>query len=118
MSLGMKIMSVIITVILFVRMIEIYLYTSVAPIPFATLSNREWGQVGNNYFRGLFALGFQGFFMMICIGIYSVLVSSIQISGDIRGGGIYGSAVLRADKDRGTVKSHFRGALRGNGKKG
>ena len=82
-SLGMKIMSVIITVILFVRMIEIYLYTSVAPIPFATLSNREWGQVGNNYFRGLFALGFQGFFMMICIGIYSVLVSSIQISGDM-----------------------------------
>ncbi len=82
-SLGMKIMSVIITVILFVRMIEIYLYTSVAPIPFATLSNREWGQVGNSYFRGLFALGFQGFFMMICVGIYSVLVSSIQISGDM-----------------------------------
>ena len=79
-SLGMKIMSVIITVILFVRMIEIYLYTSVAPIPFATLSNREWGQVGNNYFRGLFALGFQGFFMMICVGIYAVLVSSIHIS--------------------------------------
>lgn len=82
-SLGMKIMSVIITVILFVRMIEIYLYTSVAPIPFATLSNREWGQVGNNYFRGLFALGFQGFFMMICVGIYGVLVSSIQISSDM-----------------------------------
>ena len=82
-SLGMKVMSVVITVILFVRMIEIYLYTSVAPIPFATLSNREWGQVGNNYFRGLFALGFQGFFMMICVGIYSVLVSSIQISSDM-----------------------------------
>lgn len=82
-SLGMKIMSVIITVILFVRMIEIYLYTSVAPIPFATLSNREWGQIGNNYFRGLFALGFQGFFMMICVGIYGVLVSSIQISSDM-----------------------------------
>ena len=82
-SLGMKIMSVVITVILFVRMIEIYLYTSVAPIPFATLSNREWGQIGNNYFRGLFALGFQGFFMMICVGIYSVLVSSIQISSDM-----------------------------------
>ena len=82
-SLGMKVMSVIITVILFVRMIEIYLYTSVAPIPFATLSHREWGQVGNNYFRGLFALGFQGFFMMICVGIYSVLVSSIQISTDM-----------------------------------
>ena len=82
-SLGMKIMSVIITVILFVRMIEIYLYTSVAPIPFATLANREWGQVGNNCFRGLFALGFQGFFMMICVGIYGVLVSSIQISADM-----------------------------------
>lgn len=82
-SLGMKIMSVVITVILFVRMIEIYLYTSVAPIPFATLSNREWGQVGSNYFRGLFALGFQGFFMMICVGIYSVLVSTIQISSDM-----------------------------------
>lgn len=82
-SLGMKIMSVIITVILFVRMIEIYLYTSVAPIPFATLANREWGQTGNNYFRGLFALGFQGFFMMICVGIYGVLVSSIQISSDM-----------------------------------
>lgn len=82
-SLGMKVMSVIITVILFVRMIEIYLYTSVAPIPFATLPNREWGQVGNNYFRGLFALGFQGFFMMICVGIYGVLVSSIQISSDM-----------------------------------
>lgn len=82
-SLGLKIMSVIITVILFVRMVEIYLYTSVAPIPFATLANREWGQVGNNYFKGLFALGFQGFFMMICVGIYSVLIASIQISADM-----------------------------------
>ena len=82
-SLCMKIMSVLITVILFGRMIEIYLYTSVAPIPFATLSNREWGQVGNNYFRGLLALGFQGFFMMVCVGIYAVLVSTIEISEDM-----------------------------------
>ena len=57
-SLCMKILSVLITVILYGRMIEIYLYTSVAPIPFATFSNREWGQVGNNYLRGLLALGF------------------------------------------------------------
>lgn len=78
-SLCMKIMALLITVILFGRMIEIYLYTSVAPIPFATMSNREWGQVGNNYFRGLLALGFQGFFMMVCVGIYAVLVSSIRI---------------------------------------
>lgn len=69
-SLCMKVMSVLITVILFGRMIEIYLYTSIAPIPFATMSNREWGQVGTNYFRGLLALGFQGFFMMVCVGIY------------------------------------------------
>ena len=82
-SLCMKIMSVLITVILYGRMIEIYLYTSVAPIPFATMSNREWGQVGNNYFRGLLALGFQGFFMMVCVGIYAVLVSTIEISDNM-----------------------------------
>lgn len=82
-SLCMKIMSVLITVILYGRMIEIYLYTSIAPIPFATLSNREWGQVGNNYVRGLLALGFQGFFMMVCVGIYAVLVSTMTISGNI-----------------------------------
>lgn len=82
-SLCMKILSVLITVILYGRMIEIYLYTSVAPIPFATLSNREWGQVGNNYFRGLLALGFQGFFMMVCVGIYAVLVSTIEISDNM-----------------------------------
>ncbi len=82
-SLCMKVMSVLITVILYGRMIEIYLYTSVASIPFATFSNREWGQVGNNYFRGLLALGFQGFFMMVCVGIYAVLVSTIQISSNM-----------------------------------
>ena len=57
-SLCMKIMSVLITVILYGRMIEIYLYCSVSPIPFATMTNREWGQIGNNYLKGLFALGF------------------------------------------------------------
>ena len=82
-SLCMKIMSVVITVVLYGRMIEIYLYTSVAPIPFATMSNREWGQIGNNYFRGLLALGFQGFFMMVCVGIYAVLVSTIEISDNM-----------------------------------
>lgn len=82
-SLCMKIMSVLITVILYGRMTEIYLYTSIAPIPFATFSNREWGQVGNSYFRGLLALGFQGFFMMVCVGIYAVLVSTIHISDNM-----------------------------------
>ena len=82
-SLCMKIMSVLITVILYGRMIEIYLYSSIAPIPFATMSNREWGQVGNSYLRGLLALGFQGFFMMVCVGIYAVLVSTIEISDNM-----------------------------------
>ena len=82
-SLCMKILSMLITVILYVRMVEIYLYTSVAPVPFATMANREWGQIGNNYLRGLFALGFQGFFIMVCVGIYAVLVSTIQISDNL-----------------------------------
>mgnify|MGYP007013960989 CR=1 FL=1 len=69
-SLGMKIISVLVTVVLYGRMIAIYLYTSVAPIPFATFTNREWGQIGNNYARGLLALGFQGFFIMVLVGIY------------------------------------------------
>ena len=64
-------------------MIEIYLYTSVAPIPFATMTNREWGQIGTNYLRGLFALAFQAFLMMVCVGIYGVLVASIQISANM-----------------------------------
>lgn len=82
-SFCMKIMSVVITVIMFGRMIEIYLFTSVAPIPFATLTNKEWGQIGTNYLRGLFALAFQAFLMMVCVGIYAVLVSSIQVSDNL-----------------------------------
>ena len=64
-SFGMKIMSVLITVILYGRMVEIYLYISVAPIPFATWTNKEWGSMGSNYFKGLFAVAFQGFFIMV-----------------------------------------------------
>ena len=82
-SLCMKIMSILITVILYGRMIEIYLYCSVAPIPFATMTNREWGQIGNNYLRILFALGFQGFLIMICVGIYAVLVNSMIIANNL-----------------------------------
>ena len=82
-SLGMKILSVLITVILYGRMIEIYLYCSVAPIPFATITSREWGSIGINYLKGLFALAFQGFFIMVCVGIYSVLIHSMTISSDV-----------------------------------
>lgn len=82
-SMCMKIISILITVVLYGRMIEIYLYTSVAPIPFATMSNREWGQIGNNYARGLLALGFQGFFIIVIVGIYCVLVNSMTVAADI-----------------------------------
>ena len=82
-SLCMKIMSVLITVILYGRMIEIYLYCSVSPIPFATFTNREWGQIGNNYLKSLFALGFQGFLIMICVGIYAVLVNNMIIADNL-----------------------------------
>lgn len=82
-SMCMKIISILITVVLYGRMIEIYLYTSVAPVPFATMTNREWGQIGNNYARGLLALGFQGFFIMVIVGIYCVLVNQMTVSADI-----------------------------------
>jgi hypothetical protein len=82
-SMCMKIISILITVILYGRMIEIYVYTSVAPIPFATFTNREWGNIGNSYVRGLLALGFQGFFIMVIVGIYCVLVSQMTVSDNI-----------------------------------
>jgi hypothetical protein len=95
-SLGMKILSVVITVIVYGRMIEIYLYTSVAPIPFATLTNKEWGQVGTGYMRGLFALAFQGLLMMVCVGIYAVLISTVTTSDDLHSAlfGIMGYSVI------------------------
>ena len=82
-SLCMKILSVCITVVIFGRMIEIYMYSSVGAIPFATFTNREWGQIGNNYLRGLVALGFQGFFIMVCVGIYAALINSFTVTTDI-----------------------------------
>ena len=82
-SMCMKIMSVLITGILYGRMIEIYLTCSVAPIPFATMTNREWGSIGNNYLKGLFALGVQGFFIMVCVGIYAVLVNEMVIASNL-----------------------------------
>ena len=63
--------------IIYSRFIEIYLYMSIAPIPFATMTNREWGSIGTNYLRGLLALAFQAFLIMACVGIYSTLISSM-----------------------------------------
>ena len=82
-SLCLKIMSILITVILYGRMIEIYCTVSVAPIPVATMVNREWGQIGNNYLKGLLALAFQGFLIMVCVGIYAVLINNMIIASNI-----------------------------------
>ena len=89
--LCMWILSIVIFVIVYGRMIEIYLTVSLAPIPFSTMANREWGQMGQNYLRSLFALGFQGFLILVCIAIYAVLVLAIPSSGSIHGA-IWGSA--------------------------
>ncbi len=79
------ILSVCVMLVLVGRMVEIYIYCSVGAIPFATMTNREWGQMGNNYLRGLVALGLQGFFIMVCIAVYSVLVSNIGSAANIHG---------------------------------
>ena len=75
--------TICIFIVIYGRMIEVYLVTSVAPIPMATMGNREWGQMGQNYLRTLFALGFQAFLIMVCVAIYSVLVQNISVSTDI-----------------------------------
>lgn len=76
-GVGMKIMSICIFIVIYGRMIEIYMITSLAPIPFATLMNKEQGNVGQNYIRSLIALGLQAFLIMVCVGIYAVLIQSI-----------------------------------------
>ena len=75
-------LNIIIFVIVYGRMLEIYMITSLAPIPMATLSNREMGGMGQNYLKSLFAVGFQGLLILLCVGIYAVLIQSIATSGD------------------------------------
>ncbi|MGJ0895735.1 VirB6/TrbL-like conjugal transfer protein, CD1112 family [Thomasclavelia ramosa] len=82
-QITMSILSVIIFVIVYGRMIEIYLMTSLAPIPLSTFGNREQSQTGQNYLKSLFALGFQGFLIMICVGIYAVLINDMAMSDDV-----------------------------------
>ena len=79
----MTALNIVIFVIVYGRMIEIYLMTSLAPIPFATSVNREVGHMGHNYFKSLFAVGFQGMLIMVCVAIYAVLVQSIATDGDM-----------------------------------
>ena len=89
-------LSKVIFVIVYARMIEIYLATSLAPIPMATFGNKEQSHIGQNYLRSLAALGFQGFLILICIGIYSVMIQSITFSSDVVGTlwGIVGYTIL------------------------
>lgn len=82
-QITMSILSVVIFVIVYGRMIEIYLMTSLAPIPLSTFGNREQSQTGQNYLKSLFALGFQGFLIMICVGIYAVLINDMAMSDDV-----------------------------------
>lgn len=76
-------LSICIFIIVYGRMIEIYLVTSVAPIPMATMLGKEWGGMGQNYLRSLFALGFQAFLIIVCVAIYAVLVENIAVGSDI-----------------------------------
>ena len=97
-KISVQIVAIIVFVITYGRMIEICIYSSVSAIPFATMGNKEWGQIGNNYIKGLFALGLQGLFLMICLGIYSVLIKTVQVGSDIHESlfGVLGYTVLLA----------------------
>ena len=82
-GLTMSALTVCIFVVIYGRMIEIYLVTSIAPIPMATMVNREWGNMGQNYLRSLLALAFQAFLIIVCVGIYAVLIRNIATGADI-----------------------------------
>jgi len=82
-GLAMNAISLCVFLIIHGRMIEIYLTCSVAPIPLSTMANREWGQIGNNYLKSLFALAFQGFLIMVCVAIYAALLQTVTAGTDI-----------------------------------
>ena len=82
---GIPVDAVCIMLVVYGRMIEIYLVTSLGPIPLATMTNGEWHNVGQNYLKSLLALGFQAFLIMVVVGIYSVLIQSISATGDVSG---------------------------------
>ncbi|MBO4390508.1 MAG: hypothetical protein J5825_06590 [Lachnospiraceae bacterium] len=95
-EISLALISICVFVVIYGRMIEIYLMTSLAPIPFATFGNHEQSQIGQNYLRSLFALGFQGFLIMVCVGIYAVLIHGITVTDNIHASlwGILGYTVL------------------------
>lgn len=95
-QITMSALSILIFVIVYGRMIEIYLMVSLAPIPFSTFGSREQSQIGQNYLRSLLALGFQGFLILICVGIYAIMVQGIAFTDDVIGSiwGVMGYTVL------------------------
>ncbi|GHU58561.1 hypothetical protein FACS1894133_3530 [Clostridia bacterium] len=82
-SLAMKAISLCVFIIIYGRMLEIYLTCSIAPIPFSTMVNREWGHIGTSYLKSIFALAFQSFLIMVCVAIYSVLLQTTTAAGNI-----------------------------------
>ena len=82
-GLTMNAVSICVTLVLLGRMVEIYIFCSIGAIPFSTMTNREWGIMGNNYLKGLVALGLQGFFIMVCVAIYTVLVQNIATAENL-----------------------------------
>ena len=124
-QLTMIALNIVIFVIVYGRMIEIYLLTSLAPIPFATVPNRETGHMGQNYFRSLFAVGFQGLLILVCVAIYAVLIQSIATDGDpeyrhrrrphwgdLGLCGLYGASVFYPVQNGQPCKIHLRLPLR------
>lgn len=110
-------LSICIFVIVYGRMVEIYVVTSLAPIPMATMMNHSWGQMGQNYLRSLFALGFQAFLIIVCVAIYAVLVHTHRgrnrrSSGHLDVHRLYGAIVLFAVQIRRRGKADFRSALK------
>lgn len=95
-GLTMNILSICIMLVVYGRLIEIYLVTSLGPIPLATIGNNEWRGMGQGYLKSLFALGFQAFLIMVVTGIYAVLIQNIALDGDVSGAiwGCMGYTVL------------------------
>jgi len=92
----MNAISICVFLIIYGRMIEIYLTISIAPIPLSTMVNREWGSMGNNYLKALFALAFQGFLIMVCVAIYAVLLQGITAAPSVHAAiwGVVGYTIL------------------------
>ena len=95
-GLTMNILAICIFLVTYGRMIEIYVVTSLGPIPLATMGNSEWRGMGQNYLKSLLALGFQAFLIMVVVGIYAVLIQNIASASDISGAiwGCMGYTVL------------------------